>query len=303
MPHELAFKQIESNVDKYVDATIFSAQIMLRDGLPALKMYSGDGYSYLKVDGYLLYSTMNDFDNLIDTARTFEGSNYKLVEVKVVNSEGSKVDALTFAGAKIDQSNPEPWEGNWSSANSPLLGYAYPNLIQSLRLSDLRVPEKLGPSNYWTQPEYWRGRGTWPGLLRLEGDYLTLTSMFEYLLSLRYGRAFGPNVMQRIDAIASESEMQQAYESCHFDKNWDVRDVSSIASGKASPTNLKRALDSCYTVRNNLTHRGKSVKSDATKVIEATRLMSKLLTAYLLIVLPDLKQIWPEDVLKSSDFF
>lgn len=298
MPHELAYNQIASQVNKSEEALIHGAEIFLRDGLPALKIHNGDGYSHLKVAGYLLYSK-DDGDNLISTARAYEGSNYRLAEVKVSNGDGVVIDALTFAGAKIDQSNPEPWEGKWSSANSPLLGYGYPNLIQNLRLKDLRVPEKLGPSDYWTQPEYWRGSGTWPGLLRIEGDYLTLTSVFEYVLSLRFGRAFGHEVMRRIEAIAVEPEMQQAYESCSFESKWDVRDVSSIASGKASPTNLRRALDSCYTVRNNLTHRGKSVKSDAAKVIEATKLLSKLLTAYLLIVLPDLREIWPEEILRN----
>jgi len=300
MPQELAFGQISSFVERFEEAKIVSAEIYLRDGLPALKIYSLSGYSHQQVPGYLLFPRDGEESALIEVTNSFEGSNYRLQEVQVTSSTGENIGAVTFAGAKIDQSNPEPWEGNWSSAHSPLLGYGYPNLVLNLKITDLRVPGGLSPGSYWKAPEYWNGKGSWPGLLRIEGDYLTLTSIFEYVLSLRFGRKFGSDVMKRLNAIAEEPEMQQAFSSIVIDEIWDVRNVTNIGAGKTSPTNLMKSIQSCYEVRNNLTHRGKSIKSDAMKVINATKLLSELLTSYLLVVLPELKKIWPTEMVKDS---
>jgi hypothetical protein len=121
------------------------------------------------------------------------------------------------------------------------------------------------------------------------------------ILSLRFGSIFGKDVMKRVSAVAEEPEMQLAFTTISIDKIWDVRDVTNIGAGKSSPTNLKRALVSCYEVRNNLTHRGKSVKSDAVKVISATKLLSDLLTAYLLIVIPGLRKIWPREIVEKRN--
>lgn len=296
MPGELAFGQIAPYIDRFDRATIESAVILLRDGLPALKMYAEEGYSHRTVDGYLLYSKSMQPLQLIEIAKSYEGTNYKLVDAKVKDSSGSIQDSQTFAGAKPEQSNPELWEGSWSTANSPLLGYGYPYLLKSLKFKDPKVPEHLGPGNYWKELEYWCGKNSWPGLLRIEGDFLTLTSIFEYVLSLRFGSTFGKEVMKRIGAVVEEPEMQQAFANIEIDEIWDVRNVTNIGAGKSSPTNLKKAIESCYDVRNNLSHRGKSVKSDAVKVINATKLLSNLLTAYLLIVLPALKEVWPKEI-------
>jgi len=300
MPQELAFGQISSFVERFEEAKIVSAQIYLRDGLPALKIHSKDGHAHQHVSGYLLFPRDGEESALIEVANSYEGSNYTLQEVQVTSSTGENIGAVTFAGAKIDQSNPEPWEGNWSSAHSPLLGYGYPNLVLNLKITDLRVPEDLSPGSYWKAPVYWNGKGSWPGLLRIEGDYLTLTSIFEYVLSLRFGRKFGSNVTKRLNAIAEEPEMQQAFSSIVIDEIWDVRKVTNIGEGKTSPTNLLKSIESCYEVRSNLTHRGKSIKSDAMKVINATKLLSDLLTSYLLVVLPELKEIWPSEMAKDS---
>ena len=95
--------------------------------------------------------------------------------------------------------------------------------------------------------------------------------------------------------------MMQAFASLKIENNWNVRDVTNIGAGKASPANLKKALEACYTVRNNLTHRGKSIKSDAVRVLEATRLLSQLLVAYLLIVMPEIKSVWPPEVISPKN--
>ena len=300
MPQELAFGQISSFVERFEEAKIVSAEIYLRDGLPALKIYSLSGYSHQQVPGYLLFPRDGEESALIEVANLYEGSNYRLQEVQATSSTGENIGAVTFAGAKIDQSNPEPWEGNWSSAHSPLLGYGYPNLVLNLKITDLRVPKGLSPGSYWKAPVYWNGEGSWPGLLRIEGDYLTLTSIFEYVLSLRFGSKFGSNVTKRLNAITEEPEMQQAFSSIVIDEIWDVRKVTNIREGKTSPTNLVKSIQSCYEVRSNLTHRGKSIKSDAMKVINATKLLSELLTSYLLVVLPELKKIWPTEMVKDS---
>lgn len=302
MPRELAFGQISNYVDRYEEAVIRSAEIYLRDGLPALKIHSRDGYSHKTVHGYVLFPKINEDSTLLKIAENYEGSNYRLQEVEVTSLSGVKLEAVTFAGSKIEQSNPEPWEGDWSTAYSPLLGYGYPNLVINLGLKEPKVPTSLNPGSYWKDSEYWNGKGAWPGLLRIEGDYLTLTSIFEYVLSLRFGRKFGQDVMKRLYAIAEEPEMQEAFGAIRVDEKWDVRDVTNIGAGRTSPDNLLKALKSCYEVRNNLTHRGKSIKSDAVKVINATKLLSDLLTSYLLIVIPDLREIWPPEILSKSNF-
>lgn len=292
-PDEFAYPQIADLVHSYEQAKLKSAEIYLRDGLAALKIHESNGYEHRKVNGFVITPKADQVEELFERVKNYEGSNYKQVSVLAELASGEIREVQTFAGAKIDQSNPEPWEGEWNTAHSPLLGYGLPALLISMRFEEPKVPDSLGPSGYWRENEYWLGKGKWPGLLRIEGAYLTLTSIFEYVLTLRYGRRFGQDVMKRIEAISREPEMLDAFKNLTIREEWNVRDVSNIGAGKASPTSLKRALDSCYTVRNNLTHRGKSVKSDAVRIIGATQLLSELLTNYLLNVMPELRNVWP----------
>jgi gamma-glutamylcyclotransferase (GGCT)/AIG2-like uncharacterized protein YtfP len=296
-PGEIAFGQISKYVERYESASIKSAEIFLRDGLPALKVHQGEGYGHRRVNGYVLTPKPGTDADLIENVKQYEGSNYKQIETEAQLNDGSIVTVVAFVGSKIDQSNPEPWEGDWTTTQSPLLGFGLPALLSNLKLNDPKAPSALGPSGYWREKEYWVGKGSWPGLLKIEGDFLTLTSIFEYVLTLRFGRVFGQDVMRRISAISEEPEMTQAFESLKIETVWNVRDVSNIGAGKASPVNLKKALDACYTVRNNLTHRGKSVKSDAVRVIEASRIISQLLVNYLLLIMPDFKEVWPPEVI------
>lgn len=300
-PSEIAFRQIENHVEKHQLASIKSAEIYLRDGLPALKIHEGDGYGHRHVMGYILFPKPTTSDEFYEIVRSYEGSNYRKIDTEAELEDGTRLEVSTFVGSKIDQSNPEPWEGDWTTSQSPLLGYGLPALLLNLKLEEPKTPSSLGPGDYWRQNEYWVGKGSWPGLLKIEGDFLTLTSVFEYVLTLRFGRTFGQDVMRRIGAISEESEMMQAFASLKIENNWNVRDVTNIGAGKASPANLKKALDACYTVRNNLTHRGKSIKSDAVRVLEATRLLSQLLVAYLLIVMPEIKSVWPPEVISPKN--
>lgn len=301
MPDEIAFPQISTLVKDFWPATLYSSELYLRDGLPALKIHSGEGYSHKRVNGYLLQPADGMESQLLKTVEEYEGTNYRLVEVSVELNREDKVNASTFIGSKIDQSNPEPWEGDWKTAESPLLGYGLPILISNLNLGKLKVPTDLGPSGYWRDREYWLGKGSWPGLLKIEGDYLTLTSIFEYMLSLRFGRLFGKEVMKRIEALSQDPQMIKAFTRISFDVDWGVRDVTNIGAGKASPKNLKRALDTCYTARNNLTHRGKSVKGDAETLIRASKLLAQMIVYYLMEILPGIGKAWPSNLLQEVD--
>jgi len=299
MPDEIAFPQIRALVRKVCPAKLYGSELYLRDGLPTLKIHSGEGYSHRKVNGYLLQPIEGMESELRKTVESYEGTNYRLVEVSVELSREEKVTASTFIGSKIEQSNPEPWEGDWNTSKSPLLGYGLPALITNLNLMGLKVPTNLGPSGYWREKEYWLGKGSWPGLLKIEGDYLTLTSIFEYVLSLRFGRLFGKDVMKRIDALSQDPQMIKAFARVSSDAEWGVRDVTNIGAGKASPKNLKRALDTCYTARNNLTHRGKSVKSDAETLISASKLLAQIIVYYLIEILPEIEKTWSRDLLNE----
>ena len=169
-------------------------------------------------------------------------------------------------------------------------------LLSKLNFKEPYPPLSLNPGSYWKENEYWLGSGRWPGLLRIEGDFLTLSSIFEYVLSLRFGRTFGSDVMKKISGITSDPVMNEAFKKINVNPDWDVRDVTNIGAGKSTPINLRKTLESCYQVRSNLTHRGKSVKNDAEKVLKATQILAELLKAYLMLQIPELKNVWPNEL-------
>ena len=295
MPDEFAFSQISEFVNSYEKALISNAQIYLRDGLPVLKLHDGNGYEQCKVNGYLLYPKAGQ--DLARIVQNYEGTNYRKVETKVVLGESVEIECQTFIGSKVDQSNPEPWDGDWSSAATPLIGYGFPALINQLRIENNNLPMDLNPGNYWTNEIYWSGKENWVGMLRLEGDYLTLCSILEYLLTLKFGRLHSNNVEAKIRAIATDKDMLRAFELIEVNPNWSVRDVTNVGAGKSAPINLQKALDAIYRTRSNLTHRGKSGMNDAHTLFKAAELLAVLLVNYLLIAIPKVKDIWPNEMI------
>ena len=73
-PSEIAFRQIENHVEKHQLASIKSAEICLRDGLPALKIHEGDGYGHRHVMGYVLFPKPTTSDEFYEIVRSYEGS-------------------------------------------------------------------------------------------------------------------------------------------------------------------------------------------------------------------------------------
>lgn len=298
-PGELAFNQIKHLIDSYTKASLVNSEIFLRDGLPALKIHTTEGYSHLTVNGFVLQPRIENSKELFEKVKKYEGTNYKYVEVTVDTEDNKTLDAYTFAGTSIDQSHPEPWKGDWTSAESPLLGYALPHLFQLIRNYQLDAPRSIGLDAYWKNSDYWLGSGLWPGLLRVEGDFLTLSSIFEHILTLKYGRSLDEKIMNKLDEFAKDELMQEAFDLVEKPKEWFVRDVSNIGAGRISPKNLKQALKTCYTVRSNLTHRGKSVENDAETIYKAAKLLSELLSVYLVLSIPNFKEVWPQEVISQ----
>jgi hypothetical protein len=202
----------------------------------------------------LLHALPGQQTELYEKVRAYEGTRlYVEGKLPVRTADGSIVQARAFVGNQPDRGNAEAMvHGEWSSRTDPLFEYgmnAVTRLARELLTPVNGVPAV--PSGPVESDDFWER------FVPLEGLFLVLCSVLERYMHLVYGASVKPT--KRIEKLWEDTDAVAAVKDA-APPPLDVidnRDPVPAASGAPSSPFQK-----WYTVRSNLTHRGKGARHD-----------------------------------------
>jgi len=292
---EIAHDLISPYIEKSEKASVKGAVLGVRDGFPLLDINSSKWGESNTVHGELFYARQGLQKKFRGAATNYEArSFYKRVEIEVLVNQQS-VKALAFVGMNFERDDVETLHSRWQLSEIPLFKYGFPSLAREIDNFNSRfTPEPPDfPTKYW------------PQMVRAEGNFLALCSIFEYLLTLKYGLYFYDDDEKDSEKAWKELSVNSKITRLGNDPNWvRIVEESNFPSlvvydtrkfkTSYSTSNPKQAAKAWYAVRSNLTHRGKSSTKDFDKINKATEGLHVCLRQYLVSLFPDIEKKWAD---------
>jgi Gamma-glutamyl cyclotransferase, AIG2-like len=271
-PGELAHGQISAEVTRKIRARLERWDIQIRDGLPIL-------FKPGRVaDGWLLGLTRAGYA----TVQRFEPAHlYRWESVQVRVGDATE-EANVLIGRSPDKGGAEGHEGQWSSADDPVLRFG--PVTAAAMVADLQPRLDI-----LVRPSPGEDRSYWEPFFRLMAAYLLLWTVYERLTALMFGP--GLDVMTRLTRLEGEDVFRRAFKVSNALSGLVVYDSRDLGKATVRPDGT-RALSYWYQVRSNLSHRGKSAYRDSTIVYDAFVDAYNVLRLMMIELIPGLKLEW-----------
>lgn len=286
-PQEIAWPRIINHVESNLDSRIEDWVIRLRNGLPLL-IPQNDGV----VDGSCVF--FSEPRSAYDVIGNSEPSGeYRWTIIKTQ----SGIECNVLIAEKPEHGMSHEPISSWTSARDPSFVHgmaAVASTVSAVRSSLLEI-ELLHD-----EPEYW------DAFFQLQGSFLVLWSIVERLAAFRFGAEFVPpgksenNTTAKIYELAEVLEFQDAVKNANIRPQvvYSARENKpkyTRKSGKQNvdkPVKPEEALKAWYQIRSNITHRGKSAKSENSVVLTATEDLFNVTYLYLKSVIPSIEREW-----------
>jgi len=240
-PGDLAYNQIEEFVDEQPMKMDINGSLLVRDGLPLLKLGTGGA-----VIGYLINFRKSDSTRAYDKIAQFEPKEqYKWVEYELPNNTSANL----LIGRRPEKGSVPCGKDEWKAQEDPVFNEAM--LLVTEMVNNYAIKEfKPAP------PE----RFDWNRLFQLQMAYLLLWTVIERFCSLTYGPGIDP--MKKLKPLSGEQAFKDALK--HVVKRthtvYDSRNPEKSYTLNAD--NPSSSLNYYYRIRSNLSHRGKGVSKD-----------------------------------------
>jgi hypothetical protein len=281
---EVAWPRIEKLVRNSSSADLNDWTIGLRNGLPMLIPSHGQ-----QIHGDEVFFEFPQ-DAYKRIGSTEPKSEYEWREV--TTSGGQRCNVLIAKNPTIGMS--EELLSNWTSAHDPAFvhGMAYvSNVIANL------------PADVLENKPWGDDAGDWNAFFELQGAFLVLWSIVERMAAFRFGAEYPSangeaSVSALINALSKESAFQHAMTSANIRSLsvYSVRRNSKQRFESPSTENNGRhaakVLSTWYQIRSNVTHRGKSARSENMKVVTATIDLFNTTFHYLETVIDGIDVAW-----------
>lgn len=279
--NEIAWPRIIEFVDSFTNSKIDNWVIRLRNGLPILIAQS-EGV----VDGDCV--SFSDSQSAYDIIGKSEPSGeYKWRTI----STRSQTICNALVAAKPTRGFTEEPIFSWTSAQDPSFVHgmaAVASVVSAER-------ESLLENRPWQDYP-----GDWDSFFRLQGAFLVLWSIVERFAAFRFGAEYeSKSTTAKIYALADIPEFQNAMVEAN------IRDqvVFSVRENNPKRTRKDQGVEFCsidpakvlktwYQIRSNITHRGKSAKSDNAVVLTSTIDLFNVVYLYLKTVIPSIELEW-----------
>lgn len=283
---EVAWPRIANFVISHSISIIDEWVIRLRNGLPVLVAQDGGS-----VEGDCV-----EFSNP-ETAYKVIGNSEPDGEYRwntISTRSGQRCNVLV--AEKPNRGVSDEPISRWTSAQDPTFVHGMAFVAGSVA----EVRDGLLVNKPWSDsPE------DWDAFFRLQGAFLVLWSIVERLAAFRFGAEYvpsgkGKNTTAKIYALAEVSEFRAAVDkamikplsvySVRENRSKKTRkDENYVDNAKIDPASV---LKTWYQVRSNITHRGKSAKSDNAMVLTATIDLFNVTYHYLEAVIDGLDREW-----------
>ena len=279
--HEIAWPRISNHVDSFTNSKINNWVIRLRNGLPILIAQNGGG-----VDGDCVHFT--DPQSAYDVIGSSEPSGeYKW---KTIMTE-SEILCNALVADKPGRGFSEEPISSWTSAQDP----SFVHGMAAVASVVTAVRESLLENRPWQDSP-----DDWDAFFRLQGAFLVMWSIVERFAAFRFGAEYeSPKTTAKIYALAKVPEFQNAIMDANIKKQvvYSVRENKPKSTGKDpdlenQSADPEAALKHWYQIRSNITHRGKSAKSDNATVLTATIGLFNVTYLYLKTVIPSIEREW-----------
>jgi hypothetical protein len=286
-PQEIAWPRIINLVERHLDARIDDWVIRLRNGLPLLIPQNGG-----VVDGSCVFFSEPIF--AYDVIGNSEPSGeYRWTTIKTQ----SGIECNVLIAEKPEHGVSHEPISSWTSAQDPSFVHgmsAVASTVTAVRRSLLEI-EMLQD-----EPD------NWDAFFQLQGSFLVLWSIVERLAAFRFGAEYVPpgkgenNTTAKIYALAEVPEFRAAVENANIREQvvYSARENKPKHTRKSGsevvnePVDPETALKAWYQIRSNITHRGKSAKSDNSIVLTATEDLFNVTYLYLKSVIPSIEREW-----------
>jgi len=279
--NEIAWPRIKDYVESFTNSKVDNWVIRLRNGLPILVAQS-EGV----VDGDCV--RFSDPQTAYDIIGSSEPSGEYKWETIVGQSE-TKFNALV--AVKPGRGFSEEPIASWTSAQDPSFVHGMAAVFSVVTAER----ESLLVNKPWQDfPE------DWDAFFRLQGAFLVLWSIVERFAAFRFGAEYdSKKTTAKIYALAEIPEFQNAI----ADADIKSQVVYSVRENKPKRTRKDQdpedqtadpatALKAWYQIRSNITHRGKSAKSDNAIVLTSTIDLYNVTYLYLKTVIPRIEREW-----------
>jgi hypothetical protein len=279
--NEIAWPRISEFVESFTNSKIDNWVIRLRNGLPILIAQSEGS-----VDGDCVF--FSDSRSAYDTIGRSEPSGEYKWKTIVTRSQ---VMCNTLVAVKPGRGFTEEPILSWTSAQDPSFLHGMAAVASVVTAERESLLENKPWHDY---PE------DWDAFFRLQGAFLVLWSIVERFAAFRFGAEYESEATTaKIYALARIPEFQNAI----LDAKIKDQVVFSVRENKPKRTRKGQDLDvqladpvtalkTWYQIRSNITHRGKSAKSDNAIVLTSTVDLFNVTYLYLKAVIPSIDREW-----------
>lgn len=261
-PGELAYNEIKEFVDEQPQKKAINGSLLVRDGLPLLKLGTGG-----TVIGYLINFRKSDSTRAYDKIAQFEPKEqYKWDKYELPNNGSANL----LIGRSPEKGSVSYDKDEWKAQEDPVFKEAM--LLVTEIVNNYAIKEFKS-----AEPELF----DWKRLFQLQMAYLLLWSAIERFCSLAYGPGIDPG--KKLKPLSGEHAFKDALK--HVVKRIDTVYDSRYPEKpyKLNADNSYSSVKYYYRVRSNLTHRGKGARRDGEIVrksfIELAEIFQKLLVA------------------------
>lgn len=286
-PGELAHQLIANDVERAEEATV-QGDLWVRDGVPLIWQDSGH-----RVQGALIWfkSTAGYEKVCAFEPKSFYqwGSAEADTEVEINVEANVLVPARRL---KPDSGGKDVLGEPWRTALDPLLKYGLNTVTAVIRADGLTG---LAPAD--EAPE------TWNRYYRLQSAYMLACSILERIAFMVFGARLG--VTARIKELGSkDKDFVRAVDQVGFRNRGRTVYRSDNPSKPVRLNRSEHFAEWAYQIRSNLMHRGKSAGEEAELVRTALIDLHNILRAYLLLVVPGMRDAWEQSApeLASSNW-
>jgi len=244
-PGQLAFHRLKPFVGKIEKATV-SGELRIRDGLPILDRNGKKG-----VEGFVLFFNSSVSEEAYRSIADLEpDAQYQWGEANA----GNYLTNILF-GRSPKKGSVSADDHDWDGQSDPLFTVALEVVRETLK-SNRAFDPNLKP------------------MFHLQMAYLLLWSAIERYVSLRYH--LGGKVTDKVKRLGEETAFAEAMQSvtpnprevCRADKPEEILRLDAA--------NPNRSLDYYYQIRSNIAHRGKAVRHDHDRMLEALEQLSAI---------------------------
>jgi hypothetical protein len=240
-PGELAFNQIEEFIGEKPQKMAVNGFILVRDGLPLLKLGRGG-----EVEGYLINFKKGDSARAYDKICQFEPKEHY---IWTSYDFAIGVSGNLLIGKSPDKGSIRYDKREWKAQDDPVFDEAMALVMEMANNYAINKFEPAPPKHF-----------DWKRLFQLQMAYLFLWVALERFCGLAYGPNLKPG--EKLKKLKDDLAFKDALKIVvkRTEKVTDSRNPEKTLT--LNSENPSSSINYYYTIRSNLSHRGKTVWKD-----------------------------------------